>query len=58
MRKADPDIELISWGDSDWAPRMAEAAGEHLQYLAFHPGFGLQAQKIADWPDNPAKAWA
>ena len=57
MRKADPDIDLIGWGDSGWAPRMAEVAGEHLQYLAFHPGFGLRSAEIADWPDNPAKAW-
>ncbi len=36
MRKADPSIRLIGWGDSGWASRMAEVAGEHLQYLAFH----------------------
>jgi len=58
MRKADPGIELIGWGDSGWAPRMLEVAGEHLQYLAFHPGFGLRAAEIADWRERPAKAWA
>jgi alpha-N-arabinofuranosidase len=36
MRRADPEINLIAWGDSGWAPRMAEVAGEHVQYLAFH----------------------
>jgi alpha-L-arabinofuranosidase len=39
MRGADPSIDLIGWGDSGWAPRMAEIAGEHLQYLAFHHMF-------------------
>jgi alpha-L-arabinofuranosidase len=39
MRGADPTIELIGWGDSGWARRMIEVAGEHLQYLAFHHHF-------------------
>src|SRR5262249_899295 len=32
MRDADPAIQLIAWGDSGWAPRMAEIAGEHVHY--------------------------
>jgi murein DD-endopeptidase MepM/ murein hydrolase activator NlpD len=40
MRQADPTIEIIGWGDSGWAPRMAEIAGQELQYIAFHNGFG------------------
>jgi alpha-L-arabinofuranosidase len=40
MRAADPTIELIGWGDSGWARRMIEIAGEHLQYVAFHHHFG------------------
>lgn len=39
MRAADPQIQLIAWGDSGWAKRMAEVAGEHIQYLAFHHMF-------------------
>jgi len=39
MRAADPSIQLIAWGDSGWAARMAEVAGEHVQYLAFHHMF-------------------
>jgi len=39
MRAADPNIRLIAWGDSDWASRMAEVAGEHINYLAFHHMF-------------------
>jgi alpha-L-arabinofuranosidase len=44
MRAADPAIRVIAWGDSGWAPRMAEVAGEHVQYLAFHHMFD---------PDSP-----
>jgi alpha-L-arabinofuranosidase len=50
MRQADPSIRLIGWGDSGWAPRMAEIAGEHLQYLAFHHMFN------PDYPDDPVLA--
>ena len=39
MRKADPSIQLIAWGDSGWAARMLEVAGEHVQMLAFHHMF-------------------
>ena len=39
MRAADPNIRLIVWGDSDWAGRMADVAGEHAHYLAFHHMF-------------------
>ena len=39
MRKADPAITLIGWGDSGWAPRMLDIAGDHLQYIAFHHMF-------------------
>jgi len=46
MRAADPAIQLIAWGDSGWAPRMAEIAGEHVQYLAFHHMFD---------PDDPRR---
>jgi len=44
MRAADPSIRLIAWGDSGWAARMAEVAGEHVHYLAFHHMFD---------PDSP-----
>jgi alpha-L-arabinofuranosidase len=40
MRKADPSIQLIGWGEGAWAKTMADIAGEELQYLAFHNGFG------------------
>ncbi len=44
MRAADPAIQIIGWGDSGWAARMADVAGEHLQFLAFHHMFD---------PDDP-----
>jgi alpha-L-arabinofuranosidase len=46
MRGADPEIRLIAWGDSGWAARMADVAGEHVHYLAFHHMFD---------PDSPQR---
>jgi hypothetical protein len=46
MRAADPAIRLVAWGDSGWAARMAEVAGDHVQYLAFHHMFN---------PDSPRR---
>jgi alpha-N-arabinofuranosidase len=40
MRRSDPSIRLIGWADSGWAKTMAGIAGEELQYLAFHNGYG------------------
>ncbi len=39
MCKADPDIQLIAWGDSGWAPRMLDIAGSQIDYIAFHHHF-------------------
>jgi alpha-N-arabinofuranosidase len=36
MRSRDSSIQLIGWGDNDWAPDLLERAGEHLQYIAIH----------------------
>jgi hypothetical protein len=61
MRKADPDIRLIGWGDSGWAPRMLEVAGKHLQYLAFHHHFdsGLKNSPLKpnEYRKNPERTW-
>jgi alpha-L-arabinofuranosidase len=43
MRREDPTIELIGWGDSGWGPRILEMAGEHLQYIAFHDMYDPRA---------------
>jgi alpha-L-arabinofuranosidase len=51
MRKADPKIKLIGWGDSGWSKILFEEAGKYLNYIAFHhmfdPGEGL--------PDSPVR---
>ncbi len=39
MRQADPTIQLVGWGDSGWAGRMAELTGDAVQFLAFHHMF-------------------
>jgi alpha-N-arabinofuranosidase len=39
MRAVDSDVQLVAWGDSGWAARMSEVAGEHVNYLAFHHMF-------------------
>ena len=63
MRGRDPGIELIGWGDSGWARRMLDIAGEHLQYIAFHHMFNPD-RGVADSPlrgteyrKDPARTW-
>jgi alpha-L-arabinofuranosidase len=63
MRKEDPGIELIGWGDRGWAPRMLDIAGEHLQYIAFHhmfnPDRGLANSPLrgTEYRKDPAWTW-
>jgi len=61
MRQADPNIKIIGWGDSGWAPRMAEIAGRELQYIAFHNGFGPgdggSPLHGIEYRKDPAKTW-
>lgn len=62
MRKVDPDLELIGWGDSDWAPRMIEIAGEHINYVAYHTGYKstMKDAPFSDdrYRDDPDETWA
>ncbi len=51
MRKEDPDIDLIGWGDSGWARQMLDIAGEHLKYIAFHHMFNPDR----DIPNSPLR---
>jgi alpha-L-arabinofuranosidase len=39
MRAVDPQIQIIAWGDSGWAPEMVDVAGEYINMLAFHHMF-------------------
>ena len=63
MRKRDPGIELIGWGDSGWSRRMLDIAGEHLQYLAFHhmfnPDQGVPYSPLrgTEYRKDPARTW-
>jgi alpha-L-arabinofuranosidase len=63
MRAEDPAIELIAWGDSGWARRMYEVAGENVQYLAFHhmfnPDRGLAESPLrgTEYRKDPAWTW-
>jgi len=58
MKKVDPSIKLIGWGDSGWAPTMIERAGEHINYLAFHdlfdPGKPLSDREFRH---DPSATW-
>lgn len=62
MRKADPELALIGWGEGDWAAPMAEIAGEHLQYLAFHPHYGPGGKdsplRGIEYRKDPDRTWA
>jgi len=63
MRKADPSIQLIGWGDNGWGPRLLEVAGEHLQFLAFHHMFNPDrtgkdaALRGVEYRKDPARTW-
>ena len=59
---ADPTIDIIGWGDSGWAARLAEIAGEELQYIAFHNGLrsGGEGSPLygVEYRKDPDKTWA
>lgn len=62
MRAVDPDIKIIAWGDSGWAPEMADRAGEHVDLLAFHQMFNPDRRDepvLAGerYREDPAATW-
>ena len=60
MRRVDPTIALIGWGDSGWARRMIEIAGGELQYLAFHhhPSATKDSPlRGTEYRKDPARTW-
>jgi alpha-N-arabinofuranosidase len=58
MRKVEPNVRLIGWGDSGWAPAMLERAGEHLDYLAFHHLFDPGAPlRDGEYEKDPDATW-
>lgn len=61
MRSVDSELELIAWGDSDWAPRMIEVTGEHIDAIAFHNGYRstMDDPPFSDdrYRDDPDSTW-
>ena len=62
MRKVDPDIKLIAWGDDGWGARMMEVAGEYINYIAFHQMFDPDDRKNPvlgklNYRVDPDKTW-
>jgi alpha-N-arabinofuranosidase len=64
MRRVDPRIQIIAWGDSGWAERMLDIAGDHIDYLAFHNMFRAGSGdpdsplKYNDFRKDPEATWA
>jgi alpha-L-arabinofuranosidase len=62
MRAVDPEINVISWGDSGWAADMCKRAGEHFDMLAFHHMFnpetaGNEVLRGERYRQDPAATW-
>jgi len=69
MKRRDPSIRLIGWGDRGrkeepgfWADEMARQAGEHLDFIAIHlMGQGPRRPDtvLTGWKyqENPEQAW-
>jgi alpha-L-arabinofuranosidase len=63
MRAEDSRIKLIGWGNKEWARRMTELAGEHIDYIAFHhmfnPDEGLANSPLRgiEYRKDPAWTW-
>jgi alpha-L-arabinofuranosidase len=61
MRRADPSIQLIGWGDDGRARALLDVAGEHLDYVAVHHHFnsGLEGSPLRwnDYRVDPGWTW-
>jgi len=63
MRKADPTIRLIAWGENestnnDRATEMINNLGDKIDYIAFHHMFDPgQPIRDNDYRKDPAKTW-
>lgn len=63
MKLVDPSIKIIAWGDSGWAKKMIDIAGENIDYVAFHdmwdPGRNLEKSPLRDndYRKDPAATW-
>lgn len=62
MRASDPEIQIIAWGDSGWAPTMADRLGDRVQMLAFHHMFDPDRDQEPvlrgeQYRQDPAATW-
>ena len=61
LRKVDPDLKFIGWGDSGWAPKMIERTGEHIDYIAYHMGYRSTKKNAPfrddEYQNDPSKTW-
>jgi len=62
MKKSDPDIELIAWGDRGWGPRMIEVTGEYIKYIAIHHMFNPDRESAPvlgnlRYREDPDRTW-
>jgi alpha-L-arabinofuranosidase len=67
MRRRDPSIQLIGWGDRDakgalWAPELLNRAGEHIDLVAMHmmgqsPRRPDTVLKGLRYQKEPERAW-
>ena len=61
MRRADPSIQIIAWGQDGWAKKIHEIAGDEVQYFAFHQGYGPGGDdsplRGIDYRKDWAKTW-
>lgn len=62
MKKSDPDIDLIAWGDRGWGPRMIDVAGEYIKYIAVHHMFNPDRRSAPvlgnlRYREDPDRTW-
>jgi len=61
MKKADPSIKIIAWGQNGWARPMVKKAGDYIDYVAFHQGYGPGGEdsplRGEEWRKDWAKTW-
>ncbi|MGC4002004.1 MAG: hypothetical protein QM811_02185 [Pirellulales bacterium] len=58
MRKVDPTLKLIAWGDSGWGPDMIRECGELIDMVAFHHLFDPgRPCNDAEFRKDPGATW-
>lgn len=63
MKKSDPNIDIIAWGDSGWGEKMIEEACEYIKHVAVHHMFNPDRREkrvLEDikFRDDPDATWA